>query len=132
MLIGWVAHRPRLIAASFRTNKTKMNAIQCYVPTNDSDDKTKDQFNSRLQGILDKWKEKDVTILMGDFNVKVGTSIEQDCHQGQHFHTQKDTQDHMGVTRPCSREPERSYLHRQDIQEVTSRCESDVGSGCDI
>jgi len=46
-----------LTTASFRTKKTKINAIQCYVPTNDSDDKTKDQFNSRLQSILDKWKE---------------------------------------------------------------------------
>ena len=50
-----------------------MNLIQCYVPTNDHDDKDKDQFYNRLQTILDKLKDKDINILMGDFNAKVGS-----------------------------------------------------------
>ena len=41
--------------------------------TNDSDEETKDRFYSRLQSILDKCREKDVIILMGDFNAKIGT-----------------------------------------------------------
>ena len=48
-----------------------MNVIQCDVPTDDSDEETKDQFYSRLQSTLDKCNEKDVTILMGDFNAKI-------------------------------------------------------------
>jgi len=33
-LIGWAAHRPRIITASFHTSKRKisMNVIQCYAP----------------------------------------------------------------------------------------------------
>ena len=49
-----------------------MNVIQCYAPTNDSDEDTKDQFYSRLQSILDKSRGNDVTILMGDFNATIG------------------------------------------------------------
>ena len=39
-LIGWEAHGSRIITASFRTSKKKirMNVIQCYAPTNDSEE----------------------------------------------------------------------------------------------
>ena len=49
-----------------------MKLIHCYAPTNPSYEETKDQFYSRLQSILDKCREQDVTILMEDFNAKVG------------------------------------------------------------
>lgn len=39
-LIGWEAHGPRIITASFRTKQKKINLhiIQCYALTNDSDE----------------------------------------------------------------------------------------------
>ena len=50
-----------------------MNIVQCYTPTNDGDDKTKENFYSHLQSVLDKQKNKDVTLLMGDFNAKISS-----------------------------------------------------------
>ncbi|VDO55559.1 unnamed protein product [Schistosoma margrebowiei] len=72
-LVGWESHGSRIIKASLQTKKEgiTMNIIQCYASTNDSDDDIKDQFYERLQSII-KCPRKDLTILMGDLNAKVG------------------------------------------------------------
>ncbi|KAK2164497.1 hypothetical protein NP493_1413g00067 [Ridgeia piscesae] len=67
-LINWEAAEPRIIYASFKTKKEniKLNIIQCYAPTNDKDEEY-------MQTLCDKLKEKDMTILMGDLNAKIGS-----------------------------------------------------------
>ncbi|VDP28254.1 unnamed protein product [Schistosoma margrebowiei] len=50
-----------------------MNIIQCYAHNNDYNKDPKDQFYNRLQSIIEKCPTKDLTILMGNFNAKVGT-----------------------------------------------------------
>ncbi|VDP42490.1 unnamed protein product [Schistosoma margrebowiei] len=74
-LIRWGSHGPRIIKASFKTTKKRitMDVIQCYAPTNDYNKDNKDQFYDRLQSVIEKCPTKDLTILMGDFNTKVGT-----------------------------------------------------------
>ncbi|VDP70098.1 unnamed protein product [Schistosoma curassoni] len=74
VFVGWESHGSRIIKASLKTKKegTTMNVIQCYAPTNDSNDDIKDQFYERLQSIIEKCPRKDSTILMGDLNAKVG------------------------------------------------------------
>ena len=73
-LLEWEPAGPRIISARFRTNKKRINlhVINCYAPTNDKDEETKEQFYTRLQASLDKTKEKDITVLMGDFNAQIG------------------------------------------------------------
>ena len=45
-LINWEVAGPRIIYASFKTKKEniKLNIIQCYAPTNDKDEETKEDF----------------------------------------------------------------------------------------
>jgi len=73
-LIEWEGHGPRIITASFTTKSRKidLNVIQCYAPTNDKDEETKNQFYSHLQTILERYPAKDINILMGDLNAKIG------------------------------------------------------------
>ena len=40
----------------------------------DKDEGTKEDFYNKLQTVLDKMKEKDVTIFMGDFNATIGSN----------------------------------------------------------
>ena len=70
-LINWEAAGPRIIYASFKTKKEniKLNSIQCYAPTDDKDEETKEDFYNKLQILCDKLKEKD----MWDLNAKIGS-----------------------------------------------------------
>ena len=55
-LIGWEALEPRMMHASFkiRMEKIQLNIIQCYAPTSDKDDGTKEDFYNKLQTVLDE------------------------------------------------------------------------------
>ena len=73
-LIGWQPHGPRIMKASFRTKQKRinLNIIKCYAPQNESKDSDKDEFYNRLQPIIDTLSTRDINILMGDLNAKVG------------------------------------------------------------
>ncbi len=77
-LLGWEPVNSRIMTAKFSTSNRRiaLSIIQCYAPTNDSDDTIKEAFNQRLDAVIKKQSVKDVTILMGDFNAKVGAGNE--------------------------------------------------------
>jgi hypothetical protein len=74
-LVGWEAHGPRIVKATFRTKKRRINMdiIQAYAPTNDSEDQTKEDFYSRLWTIIEGCPRRNIIIVMGDFNAKIGS-----------------------------------------------------------
>ncbi|GFR98318.1 craniofacial development protein 2 [Elysia marginata] len=49
-----------------------MNIVQIYAATNEAQDEEKDAFYDLLQEVMDKLPKKDINILMGDANAKIG------------------------------------------------------------
>nr|KAG5709545.1 hypothetical protein BaRGS_001595 [Batillaria attramentaria] len=156
-LIGWEPVNSRIITAKFITKKKdiKLNIIQCYAPTNDAEEEKKDDFYQQLQTVIDRGGAKDMTILMGDFNAKIGSdntgyentmgthglgqmnengerfadfcALNQLVIGGKHLPTQAHPQGHMEIAGPCHGEPDRSHLHQPEVQEIVARCARDEG-----
>ena len=77
-LRGWEPHGERIIMASLTTKNRNinLNIVQIYAPTNDASEETKEDFYNQLQEVIDKLPKKDVNIVMGDANAKVGENNE--------------------------------------------------------
>ncbi len=71
-LLEWHPVNERIITARLRGRNCKMTIVQCYAPTNDTDDVKKDDFYDQLRQVLDKVTRHDLLIVMGDLNAKVG------------------------------------------------------------
>ena len=53
--------------------QTNLSIIQCYAPTNDSNDREKEAFYEQLQATLANVHRRDLLLVIGDLNAKVGS-----------------------------------------------------------
>lgn len=71
-VIGYNPVNERLISIRMEGNPVNITVIQAYAPTSAANEATTEQFYMQLQDLLSKTPNKDVTIVIGDFNAKVG------------------------------------------------------------
>ena len=53
-----------------------VNIIQVYAPTQDHADEEVEAFYEKMENMIERTKSEEVTCIMGDFNAKVGTTLE--------------------------------------------------------
>ena len=75
-LLGYTTIGSRLIKARFRTATGKTTIIQVYAPTAASPEEEIDEFYENLQGMIQNVPNRELLIIMGDFNAKVGKDWE--------------------------------------------------------
>ena len=76
-LKSWEPHGPRIIEAFFKTSMKNIDlrVVMCYAPTNEAEDTAKDDFYRKLESVIQKkYSAKDILMLMGDVNSKVGNN----------------------------------------------------------
>ena len=72
-LMEWKPVNSRIIQARLKGRQTNLSIIQCYAPTNDSNDRDKEAFYEQLQATLENVHRRDLLLVMGDLNAKVGS-----------------------------------------------------------
>ena len=70
----WKPAGSRLMTARFKSRQSNLSIVVGYSPINDASDDAKDAFYEQVQDLLSDIPDRDMKMLVGDFNAKVGNS----------------------------------------------------------
>ena len=71
-MMGYDTVSDRILSVRFRGRKVNITIIQVYAPTSTASEEEQDNFFIKLQSTIDRTPKGDVTMVIGDFNAKVG------------------------------------------------------------
>ena len=82
-ILGFNPVCDRIITARIRGNPINMTVVQVYAPTSEAEESGHEAFYETLQETLNSVPRRDIVVVMGDFNAKVGKG-EGDQFIGRH------------------------------------------------
>ena len=72
-VLGCSLNNNRMISVHFQGKPFNIMVIQAYAPTSNAEEAEVERFYEDLQGLLDLTPKKDVLLVIGDWNAKVGS-----------------------------------------------------------
>ena len=72
MLLGYNPVNEWIISIRLNGKQRNITIAQVYVPTSQADEEEIEKFYAKLQSMIDVINNRDVLIIMGDFNAKLG------------------------------------------------------------
>ncbi len=73
---AWAPVNERLMWIRCNAKNVPVTIVQCYAPTDCSDEASKEKFYDQLEQVLAGVSRRDLLIVMGDFNARVGSDYE--------------------------------------------------------
>jgi endonuclease/exonuclease/phosphatase family metal-dependent hydrolase len=73
-LLEWNPVSERLMIARIKAKNRNISVVVSYAPTEDSSAEDKEAFYDVLDGVLERIPKRDVTLLIGDLNARVGAN----------------------------------------------------------
>ena len=73
-VLGYNPVSERIITLRLKGHPMNITFIQVYAPTLDASDKEIEEFYEAIQGVFDSVPKRDIIILLGDWNAKIGKS----------------------------------------------------------
>ena len=74
-LMGYNPVNERIVLVRIRSRQRNLTIIQVYAPTTQADDEEIEAFYEKLQVTIEKVNKRDVIVIMGDFNAKIGENL---------------------------------------------------------
>ena len=71
-ILQWKPVNERLLYVRLNCKYAKLSIVVAYAPIDNAEEETKDTFYSSLQAVLGDIPRHDVTMMLGDFNARVG------------------------------------------------------------
>ena len=72
-VLGWSLKNDRMISVHFQGKSFNTTVIQVYAPTRNAEEAEVEWFYEDLQDLLELTPKKDVLLIIGDWNAKVGS-----------------------------------------------------------
>ena len=69
----------RLVSIHLRAAPFNITILQVYAPTSGHDESEVDHFYQQLQQTIDQTPKKDILVVQGHWNAKVGKDAQADC-----------------------------------------------------
>ena len=82
-VMGYNPVNDRIITIRMKAHPMNITVVQVYSPTTDATEEEMDNFYGVLQDTLDSISGRDITMMIGDCNAKVGKDGRETCNSGK-------------------------------------------------